>query len=65
MKIRLNGRESSTRCATIAELLRETNAPDKGVAVARNGSVVRQAEYATTAIKENDEIEITRAVQGG
>ncbi len=65
MKIKLNGRESSTRCATIEALLRETKAPEKGIAVARNGAVVRKFEHSSTPIEENDEIEIIRAVQGG
>ncbi len=65
MKIKLNGRESSTRSRTIEELLRETEAPEKGIAVARNGAVVRRVEYSNTIIQENDDIEIIRAVQGG
>jgi len=65
MKIKLNGQESSTQSRTIEELLRETEAPEKGIAVARNGAVVRRIEYSTTAIEENDDIEIIRAVQGG
>ncbi len=65
MKIKLNGQESSTRSRTIEELLRETDAPEKGIAVARNGAVVPKIEYSKTAIEENDDIEIIRAVQGG
>jgi len=65
MKIKLNGQESSTRSRTIEELLRETDAPEKGIAVARNGAVVSKIEYSITDIEENDDIEIIRAVQGG
>lgn len=65
MKIQLNGEKTETSSRTIAELLRETNAPDSGVAVALNGIVVRRGEWENAALKESDEIEIIRAVQGG
>ncbi len=65
MKITLNGEATETQAQTIEELLRETLAPEKGIAVARNGAVVRKFEYSMTTIEANDEIEIIRAVQGG
>ena len=65
MKIKLNGEATSTRSRNIAELLRETNAPQTGVAVAVNGAVVRRADHEKMLLQENDEIEIIRAVQGG
>jgi sulfur carrier protein len=65
MKIQLNGEKTETASRTVAELLRETNAPDSGVAVALNGVVVRRGEWENAVLKESDEIEIIRAVQGG
>ena len=65
MKIQLNGEKTETASRTVAELLRETKAPDSGVAVALNGVVVRRGEWENAALKESDEIEIIRAVQGG
>lgn len=65
MKIQLNGEKTETSSRTVAELLRETNAPDSGVAVALNGLVVRRGEWENAVLKESDEIEIIRAVQGG
>ncbi len=65
MRIKLNGEYSETTARTVAELLRELNAPLIGVAVAVNGQVVRKAEHDTTTIGENDDIEFIRAVQGG
>jgi sulfur carrier protein len=65
MRIKLNGEEKEIAAQTIAELLRESNAPAIGVAVAQNGKVVRRAEHGSTPIAEGDEIEIIRAVQGG
>jgi sulfur carrier protein len=65
LKIKLNGEETETAARTVAELLRETQAPEIGVAVARNGAVVRRAEQQSTPLAEGDDIEIIRAVQGG
>jgi thiamine biosynthesis protein ThiS len=63
--ITLNGESQTTQAATIANLLVELNMPPIGVAVARNGAVVRRAEHGSTLIEPNDNIEIIRAVQGG
>ena len=65
MKIKLNGEFCEVSARVIEELLSETKAPAHGVAVAVNGRVVRRAEWGATALNENDEIEIIRAVQGG
>jgi sulfur carrier protein len=65
MRIKLNGEYSETAAHTIAQLLRELQAPAIGVAVAVNGHVVRKAEHDAATINENDEIELIRAVQGG
>ena len=65
MKITLNGREAQTSARTIEELLREAEAPAQGVAVARNESVVRRADWSAEEIEAGDKIEIIRAVQGG
>ena len=37
----------------------------RGVAIARNGTVVLRDEWERTELQEGDEIEIVRAVQGG
>jgi sulfur carrier protein len=63
--ITLNGQDETTLAANVAELLRERGAPEKGVAVAVNGSVVRRADHAQTPVREGDKIEVIRAVQGG
>ena len=65
MKIKLNGENKDTNAPTIAQLLRELNMPESGVAVAQNGAVVRRAQWENTALQNDDEIEIIRAVQGG
>jgi sulfur carrier protein len=65
MRIELNGEPYETKAATIAALLQEQNAPERGVAISLNGQVVRRAEHASTTIAEGDRLEIIRAVQGG
>jgi sulfur carrier protein len=65
MRIKLNGKEQEVAARNIAELLRASNAPEVGVAVAQNGKVVRRADHESTPVAEGDEIEIIRAVQGG
>lgn len=63
--IRVNGVIKTTTSTTVADLLRELQAPQIGVAVARNGVIVRRAEQQSTLIADGDDIEIIRAVQGG
>jgi sulfur carrier protein len=65
VKIRLNGEEKKVEAQIVAQLLQELNAPEIGIAVARNGAVVRRADHASTPVQDGDEIEIIRAVQGG
>ena len=65
MRITLNGENKETQARTIAELLKELDAPETGVAVALNGAVARRAEHENTLLREGDEVEVIRAVQGG
>ncbi len=37
----------------------------EGIAIARNGEVVRRAQWSEVELAHGDEIEIVRAVQGG
>jgi len=50
---------------TVAQLLREIGAPQVGLAVAVNGSVVRGNMHEALVIAEGDAVEIVRAVAGG
>ncbi len=65
MRLKVNGEEKELHTPTIAHLLQELQMPAIGIAVARNGKVVRRDEHGTTALEEGDELEIIRAVQGG
>jgi len=65
--IRVNGEDEALSAATIAALLakRDISPQTKGLAVARNGSVVPRTEWPTTALAAGDVIEIVLARQGG
>jgi sulfur carrier protein len=51
--------------ATVATVVRELGADGRGVAVALDGEVVPRAEWGTTEVREGQQLEVLRAVQGG
>jgi sulfur carrier protein len=52
--------------ATIEAAVRAAGAPDgRGVAVALDGEVVPRREWAFTEIRDGQQVEVLRAVQGG
>lgn len=66
MKITLNGAEREiAQASSIAELLAALGLPERGIAVARNDTVVRRARYEQTVLCEGDRIEVIQAVAGG
>ena len=66
--VMLNGerRELDGR-ATVAAAVELAGAPEggRGVAVALDGEVVPRGEWATTEVRDGQELEVLRAVQGG
>jgi len=50
---------------TVLFLLRELSLPETRVAVERNRSLVRKAEFADTVLGEGDRVEIVTFVGGG
>ena len=66
--VMLNGqrRELNGR-ATVATAVELAGAPEggRGVAVALDGEVVPRGEWATTEVRDGQELEVLRAVQGG
>ena len=67
MRLIVNGQERSRQAACLAELWQaETGAAaPQGFAIALNGDVVRRDAWAATALRDGDQVEIIRAVQGG
>ena len=49
----------------LADLVKELNIQAPNFAMALNQQVVPRSKYESTAIKENDQIEIVHAVAGG
>lgn len=66
MKLTINGEKCEiVKSQTLEELIRELNIQAPNFAVALNQQVIPKSKYATTAIQENDEVEIVHAVGGG
>ena len=68
MKIKINGEEKVFEYElSLKELIENelNSAEPKGVAVALNYNIVPKQRWNETKVKENDEIEIVQAVQGG
>jgi sulfur carrier protein len=64
----LNGeRRELDEGATVAAAVQLAGAPEggRGVAVALDGEVVPRGEWATTEVREGQELEVLHAVQGG
>lgn len=65
--VTLNGeRREVHEPATVAAVVLAAGAPDgRGVAVAVDGEVVPRGEWATTRVRDGQQVEVLRAVQGG
>lgn len=65
MKILFNAEEISVEAANVAELLREKQVPQVGVAVAVNNQVVRKAQWQSHPLLPGDSVTVITAVCGG
>ena len=64
--ITLNGEPTEIPAdATIATVLAQLEAPDRGVAVALDAEVVPRGAWATTPVPDGAHVEVVTAVQGG
>ena len=65
--VTLNGEPRELRePATVEVAVHAAGAPDgRGVAVAVDGEVVPRGEWATTEVRDGQQVEVLRAVQGG
>jgi sulfur carrier protein len=66
--VSVNGRRRELpKDATVEAAVREAGAPEtgQGVAVAVDGEVVPRAEWGRTRLREGQQVEVLRAVQGG
>jgi len=51
--------------ATLTELIKDICADDRHVIVEHNGQIVRRPDWASTALKSGDTIELVTLVGGG
>lgn len=66
MLLQVNGeRREFTDAGTLADVLAELEAPDRGIAVALDGAVVPRASWGATTVPDGASVEIMTAVQGG
>jgi sulfur carrier protein len=66
MKATINGEvRELPEGMTVERLLAHIEAPERGIAVARNDRVVRRAAFGQEVVEDGDRVEIIRAVAGG
>lgn len=65
MKIKINNKEVETQAKTVADLAKEQNLPEKGVAVAISNEMVPRTEWNNRQLSEGDDIVILKAFCGG
>ena len=61
----VNGTEYDFEGLVVEELISALGVEPRGIAVARNGEVVRRSAWTTTPLERGDRVEIVTAVAGG
>ncbi|MEU8237929.1 sulfur carrier protein ThiS [Actinoplanes missouriensis] len=66
MRLTINGQDRSrTESCTVATLVAEIIAAQRGVAVAVNGTVVPRSAWSEVDLADGDRVEVLTAAQGG
>jgi sulfur carrier protein len=66
LKLTINGEDREiSKSQNLAQLVQELDIQAPNFAMALNKQVIPSSKYATTPIKENDQVEIVHAVGGG
>lgn len=65
MKIRINNKETVVQAESLLDLAKELSLPERGVAVAVNNRMIPRTDWQQTALKDDDNIVIIKAVCGG
>jgi sulfur carrier protein len=65
MKLNLNGTPREIRAAHVEALVAELGLPLAATLVEHNGTALLRSEWAHTALREGDHLEIVRMVAGG
>ena len=61
----VNGHQHAYESIAVVELLALLGVEPRGIAVARNGEIVRRSEWTSTLVVSGDHVEIVTAVAGG
>ena len=66
LSIKLNGKQEELKDnSTVLFAVETKNISQKGIAIAVNQQIITKSNWATTFLKNNDEILIIKATQGG
>ena len=66
VRVKLNGQPRELPDgSTVAQAVTELTAAATGVAAAVNGDVVPRGSWAVTRLRDDDQVEVVTAVQGG
>lgn len=65
MRVKINGKEKNTAATTLAELVDELNLATVSLVVEYNQKIIRQEQWDTTSLQEDDAIELLNFVGGG
>ncbi len=65
MKIRINNKETDVQAKSLLDLAKELSLRERGVAVAVNNRMIPRTDWQQTALKDDDNIVIIKAVCGG
>jgi sulfur carrier protein len=66
VRVKLNGQPRDLPDgSTVAQAVTELTAAATGVAAAVNGDVVPRGSWAVTRLRDDDQVEVVTAVQGG
>lgn len=63
--IRLNGEARALAASTVPEMIAELGLPPETLLIEHNGVALHRSEWLTTALAENDQVEILRVAAGG
>ena len=65
MKLTINGEAKNLNCEKVSDLLNALNLEKDIVAVELNKNIVHRENFEKTKLKDNDKLEIVKAVGGG
>ncbi len=65
MKLTINGEAKNLNCDKVSDLLNALNLEKDIVAVELNKNIVHRENFEKTKLKDNDKLEIVKAVGGG